>query len=85
MQVSIWPVTIPLGSKRFLHRKCPGAGPANDDVPGAGHFHELAFKHENCQHNHLGLKIKLSECRRGPGKFQKTQNAISNCVLALGP
>ena len=33
----------------LLHnRKCPGAGPINDDVPGAGHLHQLAFKHENC-------------------------------------
>ena len=31
------------------------------------------------------LKIKLSECHRGPGKTQKTQNAISNCLLALAP
>ena len=33
----------------LLHnRKCPGGGPKNDDVPGAGHLHQLAFKHENC-------------------------------------
>ena len=33
----------------ILHnRKCPGAGPINDDVPGAGHLHQLVFKHENC-------------------------------------
>ena len=33
----------------LLHnRKCPGAGPIKDDVPGAGHLHQLAFKHENC-------------------------------------
>ena len=33
----------------LLHnRKCPGGGPINDDVPGVGHLHQLAFKHENC-------------------------------------
>ena len=33
----------------LLHnRKCPGAGPIKDDVPGAGHLHQLAFKNENC-------------------------------------
>ena len=33
----------------LLHnRKCPEAGPINDDVPGAGHLHQLTFKHENC-------------------------------------
>ena len=33
----------------LLHnRKCPGAGPINDDVPGAGQLHRLSFKHENC-------------------------------------
>ena len=33
----------------LLHnRKCPGAGPMKDDVPGAGHLYQLAFKHENC-------------------------------------
>ena len=32
----------------LLHnRKCPGAGPINDDVPGAGLLHQLAFKPEN--------------------------------------
>ena len=63
----------------LLHnRKCTGAGPINDDVPGAGHLHQLAFKHENCQHSHLGLKIKLSECPVGYGKVQMTQNATSN-------
>ena len=61
MQVSIWPVTIPPppGTPGLLHRnvcpapgilhnrKCPGAGPMKDDVPGAGHLYQLAFKHEN--------------------------------------
>ena len=29
----------------LLHnRKCSGAGPINDDVPGAGHLHQ----HEDC-------------------------------------
>ena len=70
----------------LLHNgKCPGAGPINDDVSGAGHLHQLVFKQENCQHSHLGLNIKLSECSRGPGKVQKTQNAISNCLFNLGP
>ena len=33
----------------LLHnRKSPGGGPKNDDVLGAGHLHQLAFKHENC-------------------------------------
>ena len=33
----------------LLHnRKCPGAGPIKDDVPGAGHLYQLAFKHEHC-------------------------------------
>ena len=32
-----------------------------------------------------GLKIKLLESPIGPGKVQKTQNAISNCLFALGP
>ena len=42
----------------LLHnRKCQGAGPINDDVPGAGHLYQLAFKHENRQHSYLGLKI----------------------------
>ena len=27
----------------------------------------------------------LSECPIGPGKVQKTHNAISNCLSALGP
>ena len=33
--------------------------------------------------SHLGLKIKLSECPSG--QVQKTQNAMSNCLTALGP
>ena len=61
MQVSILTVTILspppppqafalkcVPSPGLLHnRKCPGAGPINDDVPGAGHLQQLAFKHEN--------------------------------------
>ena len=32
----------------LLHnRKCPGARPINDDVPGAKHLYQLAFKHES--------------------------------------
>ena len=32
----------------LLHnRNFPGAGPINDDVPGAGHLYQLAFKHES--------------------------------------
>ena len=53
----------PPGTPGLLHRnvcpapgllhntKYPGVGPINDDVPGAGHLHQLAFKrafkHEN--------------------------------------
>ena len=61
MQVSILPVTIPPpDTMGLLHqnvcpapgllnnRKCPGAMPIKDDVAGAGHWHQLAFKHENC-------------------------------------
>ena len=59
----------------------PGAGPITDDVPGAGHL----YQHEDWQHSRLGLKIKLSECPIGPGQVQKTQNAMSNCLFALGP
>ena len=33
----------------------------------------------------MGLKIKLSECPTGPYQLQKTQNAMSNCLFALGP
>ena len=97
MQVSIWPVTPPPpGTPGLLHRnvcpapgllhnrKCPGVGPINDDVPGAGHLYQLAFKHES-YHSYLGLKIKMYECPIGPGKVQKTHNAISNCLFALGP
>ena len=73
------------GPRAFVQQKMPGAGPINEDVPGVGHLHQLAFKHESCQHSHLGLKNKLSECRRGPGKVQKTQNAISKCSFALSP
>ena len=58
----------------------PGGWVINDDAPGAGHLHQ----HE-CLHSHLGLKIKLSECPIGPGQVQKTQNAMSNCLFALGP
>ena len=58
----------PLGTPGLLHgnvcsvpgllhnRKCPGARPINDDVFGAGHLHQQAFKHENCCHSHLGFK-----------------------------
>ena len=28
-------------------RKCPGGGPINYNVPGAGHLYQLAFKHES--------------------------------------
>ena len=35
--------------------------------------------------SHLGLKIKLSECPIGPDQVQKTQNAMPNCLFALGP
>ena len=42
----------------LLHnRKCPGAGPINDDVPGAGHLHQHKVLTQSS-----GLKIKLSEC-----------------------
>ena len=27
----------------------------------------------------------MSECPIGPGQVQKTQNAMSNCLFALGP
>ena len=33
----------------------------------------------------MGLKIKLSEYPIWPGQVQKTQNAMSNCLFALGP
>ena len=34
---------------QVLHnKKCPGAGPINDGVSGAGLLHQLAFEHENC-------------------------------------
>ena len=63
-----------------------GRGAAyENDVLGAGLLHRLAFKLENCQHSHLGFKVKLSECRGGPGKAQKAQNAITNCLLVLAP
>ena len=70
----------------LLHsRKYSGAGQINDDVPGAGHLYQLVFKHEkNHQHSYLGLIINMSECPKGPGKVQKTQNAISNCLFVLG-
>ena len=32
----------------LLNGKCPGGGPVNDNVPGTGLLHQLAFKHENC-------------------------------------
>ena len=35
--------------------------------------------------NRITLKIKLSECPIGPGQVQKTQNAMSNYLFALGP
>ena len=71
----------------LLHnRKCPGAGPMNDDVPGArsmnddvpgaGHLHQLAFKYEI---------VNTVIWARGPGKAQKTQNAILYCLFALTP
>ena len=34
--------------RAFAQQKVPGGGPINDDVPGAGHLHQLAFRHENC-------------------------------------
>ena len=41
----------------LLHnRKCPGVGPLNDDVPGAGHLHQLAYKHESLLTQSSGLK-----------------------------
>ena len=60
------PPPPPRGTPGLLHRNvCPAAGfcttenarggPKNDDVPGAGHLHQLAFKHENCSHCHLSL------------------------------
>ena len=67
-----------LSPKAFAQQKMPGARPITDDVPGAAHLHQLAYRHEN-------LKIKLSDCRREPGKVQKTQNTISNFIFALGP
>ena len=30
-------------------------------------------------------RLKLSECPTGTGQVQKTQNAMSNCLFALGP
>ena len=33
--------------RAFAQWKMSGEGPINDDVPGAGHLHQLAFKHEN--------------------------------------
>ena len=59
----------------------PGAIPINDDVTGAGHLH----KDEDCEHSHLGLKIKSFECPMGPRQIQKTLNTMSNCLFALGP
>ena len=41
------PKCVP-SSGTFAQQKMPRAGPINDDVPGAGHLHQLAFKHENC-------------------------------------
>ena len=32
----------------ILHKKFLGPGPINDDVPGAWHFHQPDFEHENC-------------------------------------
>ena len=64
--------------RAFAQQKMPGS---RADIPGAGHLYQLAFKHENCHHSHLGLKIKLSA--EVTDKVQKTQNAISNCLFAL--
>ena len=55
--------------RAFAQQKMPGS--INDDVPGAGHLHQLAFKHENFKHSHLGLKIKLSMCPIVPVKARR--------------
>ena len=34
--------------RAFAQQKMAGAGPIKDDILGAGHLHQLAFKHENC-------------------------------------
>ena len=31
----------------FAQKKSPGAGPINDDVPGARHLHQPDFEHKN--------------------------------------
>ena len=71
--------------RALQNRKCSGAGPINDDVPCTGHLHQLAFKHENCQHSHLGLKIRLCECCRRPGKVHKTENNMSELLICSWP
>ena len=42
--------------RAFAQQKMPGVGPINDDVPGAGHLHQLAFKHEKLLTQSSGLK-----------------------------
>ena len=34
--------------RAFAQQTMPGGRAMNDDVPGAGHLHQLALKHENC-------------------------------------
>ena len=58
--------------------------PINDDVPGAGHLHQLAFKHEIFNTVIWASKLSCLSPVEGLAKVQKAQNAVSNCLFAFG-
>ena len=68
--------------RAFAQQKMPGAGPINDDVPGAEHLYQLAFKHENHQHSYLGLKIKMSECPVGQQSPEDSEHYIKLLICS---
>ena len=49
----------------------------------SGYFLGFSKKISDEHTYHFYIKSP-SECHRGPGKVQKTQNSISNCLFALG-
>ena len=94
MQVSIWPVIPSPGHPRAFAQKCVSSprALAQLKIPEGWAYKwrcpwGRAFAPTGFQIWKLltGLTIERTECRREPGKVQKTQKAMSNCLFALGP
>ena len=83
MQVSIWPVTIPRAPRGFCTEMCaqPQSFCTTENARGQTNKWWYPWGRAFASTQSSGLKNYIYIV---PGKVQKTQNAMSNCLFALG-